>query len=117
MRKQKDVLQLECVLNDLERLAYAKQLAEFISRRQRAEDGLKSFQSQVKGEISGHEAQINLLSEKLNTGREYRAVECEIIYDWDNKLKKWRRLDTKEIAKEDIIPERELQEELAVEKK
>jgi len=114
MRKRKESLNIECVLTDPERLVYAKTLSEHISRRQRSEDQLKSFQTQIKAEISSHEAQINLLSEKLNTGREYRFIECEIEYDWDKKTKRWRRVDNKEIAKEDIISERELQEELEI---
>lgn len=114
MRKQKETLNVECILTEQDKLAYAKSLAENISRRQRSEDGLKSFATQAKAEITGYEAQINLFSEKINTGREYRYIECEIEYDWEAKIKKWRRVDNKEICKEDIISERELQEELAL---
>ena len=111
MRKEKEYLTLECILTDKEKLEYSKQLAENVSNKARAEDSLKSFQTQQKAQISNHEAQINLYSEKINTGKEYRAIECQVIYDFEKKEKSWKRKDTGEIAKTDIITEKELQEE------
>jgi len=111
MRKTKEKLNLECVLTDQEKLAYSKQLAENLSKKQRAEDTLKSFNTQKKAEIAGLDAEINLKVDKINSGREYRDVECTIFWDWDRKVKVWTRTDTGEVAHEDIISEHELQEE------
>lgn len=68
----------------------------------------------MKSTIDGCDAQINLISDKLNTGSEFREIPCEIEYDFENKLKRWIREDTGEIAKEDIIPYNELQEEMDI---
>ena len=114
MRKTKDSLNLECVLSDQEKLEYAKKLAQHHEEKSRAEDRLTEFKSQMKAEIDTHEAQINLLSRKVYSGKEYREVACVIEYDWDEKTKQWIRVDTGEVAKQDIISERELQEEMEV---
>jgi len=111
MRKTKEKLTLECILTDQEKLVYSKQLAENLSKKQRAEDTLKSFKTQKTAEITGLDAEINLKVDKINSGREYRDVECAIFWDWDRKVKVWTRTDTGEVAKEDIIEEHEWQEE------
>lgn len=105
-------MHLECTLTDQEKLAYSKTLSENVSKKARSEESLKSFQTQIKAEITSCEAQINLLAEKLNTGKEYRMVECEIRYDFKMKEKKWIRTDTGEVAKQEVISEEELQEEM-----
>ena len=112
MRKTKENLHLECILTDSEKLDYSKTLSENVSKRARAEEHLKSFQTQIRAEITACDATINMLAEKLNTGKEYRMVECEIKYDFEKKERTWTRKDTGEIAQQDIIPEKELQEEL-----
>ncbi|MBN1253958.1 MAG: hypothetical protein JXA50_01620 [Deltaproteobacteria bacterium] len=112
MRKTQDALHLECILTDQEKLAYSKTLSENVSKTARAEEALSSFQKQMKAEIASCEAQINMLAEKINTGKEYRMVECEIRYDFKMQEKKWIRSDTGEVAKQDIISEEELQEEM-----
>ena len=112
MRKTKEELHLECILTDQEKLNYSKQLSESVSKKTRSEEHLKSFQTQSRAEITACDATINLLAEKLNTGKEYRGVECEIEYNFETKERVWRRKDTGEIARQDIIPEKELQEEL-----
>ena len=110
-RRTKETLTVECVLTDEEKLKYSKELSESVSKMQRANDSLKSFSTQIKSEIASCEAKINALADKLNSGREYRSVECQIKYDFDKKEKIWIRSDTAEIAKTDIITEKELQEE------
>ena len=113
-RRTKETLTVECVLTDEEKLKYSKELSENISRKQRSEDSLKSFSTQVKSEIASCDAKINAFADKLNSGREYRSVECLVKYDFDKKEKVWIRSDTGEIAKTDIIFEKELQEEVAL---
>ena len=113
-RRTKETLTCECVLTDDEKLKYSKELSESISKKQRADDSLKSFSTQIKSEIASCEAKIDALADKLNSGREYRAIECSVKYDFDKKEKTWVRLDTGEIAKTDIITEKECQEEAAL---
>lgn len=116
MRKTKEEMHLECILNDPEKLQYSKELSETVTLKTQAEENLKSFQTQKKAEITGCDAKINLLANKINTGKEYRDVECEITYDFAKKEKTWCRLDTGEIVKIRQIPEEEMQEEMSVEK-
>jgi len=112
MRPTSQELELECILTDKERLQYSKGLSETISAKARAEESLKSFQTQKKAEITGFEAKINLLADKLNTGREFRLVECKIKYDFKKREKNWVRKDTGEIVRIARIHEEEMQEEL-----
>ena len=112
MRPTKAVLPIECVLSNEDKLNYSRDLANAISKMKRAQDRSKSFSAQIKAEIQAYDATINLLSEKINAGKEFRDVECRIEYDWDKKTKSWFRIDTGEIVAEDIITEKELQEEL-----
>lgn len=112
MRKMKEEIQLECMLTNEEKLNYSKELAEAVSARTRAEENLKSVQTQIKAEITACDGKINGLANKIETGKEYRFVECEILYDFKKKTKKWKRSDTGQIAKACFIPEGELQEEM-----
>lgn len=112
MRKDKESLNLECVLTDSEVLTYSRTMAEEISRKQHMENQKASYTKQMTAEIATHEAKIAVLSEKVKNGKEWRDVECRVIYDWDNKTRAWIRNDTGEIAKTDIIPEEDLQEEM-----
>jgi hypothetical protein len=95
-----------------EKLAYSKQLGESLSKKSRAEDSLKSFQIQAKSDIASLEANINSLADKINTGREYRPVDCEIRYDYKAKERHAVRMDTGEIAISCPITEEELQEKI-----
>jgi hypothetical protein len=115
MRKTKENLQLECILTNEEKLTYSKNLSENISKKTRSEEQLKSFQAQMKAEITSCDAQIQIIAEKLNTGKEYRPIECDIQYNYSTKEKIWVRKDTGEIAKTDIISEFDLQEAMRLE--
>lgn len=110
-RSTKDSLNLQCRLSQEDRLRYSSELSEAISAKARAEDTLKSFQTQAKAEIASHEAKINLLAEKLNVGYEYRSTDCEIRYDWDGGTRYYIRIDTGEIAKTEEIPQSMRQED------
>jgi len=57
------------------------------------------------------------IGHKLTSGKEYREVECLIEYDWKEKARRWIRKDTGEEAKQDIIPEDLLQEEMELQEK
>jgi len=111
MRQKKDTLTLKCILTDGERLIYGAEQSAANSRRHRLEDELKSFKKQKDSEIAQCETVENLNAERVNNGYEFRPVACEIQYDFDRKIKIWIRIDTGEIAKEDVISEEELQEE------
>ena len=112
MRDSKRSINLECILTEQEKLKYAKEMSEHVSKKHRVEDNLKSVSTQLKSEIASHEGSINSLAEKLNSGREYRMVECNVEYDFKKGVKTIIRTDTGEIAKVEEISEEERQEEL-----
>lgn len=112
MRPTKEERTLECILTDAEKLKYSKELGEKISHCNQLEASKKSYVTQINGEILTDEARIAILAEKVYSGREYRNVECDIIYDFERGERTWVRRDTGEIVKQDIIPEELMQEEL-----
>ncbi len=112
MRINNEKLMLPCALTNDEKLSYGLEMATEQQRVLEAEGRKQSFNSSIKAEIETHEARAHEIGNKLTSGKEYRDVECTIERDWDAKTRRWIRSDTGEIAKEDIIPESEIQEEL-----
>ena len=112
MRITKEKINLECKLTDAEKLAYFKESSEAVRSRDRAEDELATMQKQKKADIAKYDEKINRLAGYMNSGFEYRFIDCVIEYDFKAKERRWIRQDTKEIAKTDIIPEADLQEEM-----
>lgn len=112
MRIEKEKLMLACVLTNDEKLSYDLEMATEQQRVVECEGRKQSFNSSIKAEIETHEARAHEIGNKLTSGKEYRDVECKVERNWEEKTRHWIRLDTGEIAKEDIIPEHELQEEM-----
>jgi hypothetical protein len=117
VERGKETITLECILTDDEKLKYSKTIAESVSKKARAEDALKSFQTQQKAEIAGFDASINSIAEKLSTGREYRPVECRLVLNFKTKTKNWVRTDTGEIGRTVPLDESDYQEPIPLEKK
>jgi hypothetical protein len=117
MRPVKDTMTLACVLNDTEKLAYGQSMSESLQSLQEAEARKKEFDSQIKADIEKYEARAHEIKAKLLSGKEFRPVECDIVYDWERKQRAWIRKDTGEVAHEDIIPEEMIQEELDLQEK
>ena len=112
MRPTEDTLTLPCILNDQEKIEYGLQQAEALQKMEEAENKKKEFDSQIKADIEKYETRAHEIGHKLTSRKEYREVECLIVYDFTNKTRVWIRKDTKEEAKNDIIPEEMLQEEI-----
>lgn len=56
------------------------------------------------------------MTEKVNSEKEFRFVECEIEYDFKKGTKTYRRKDTWDVHKTEPVTEEERQEELELEK-
>jgi hypothetical protein len=110
---KKQSINIQVNLTDAEKLKYSKEMSEAVSAKARAEDNLKSFSTQTKAEIASFDATINKIAEKLNTGKEYRLIECEVKTDFKTKTKKFIDKDG-EVVREDILTDSELQQELAI---
>lgn len=114
MRLTKEKLTLKYMLTDDEKVRYSEEQSKAFVERSEKKAQLKTYSGELEGDISSLDAKIMSYANKINNGYEHRAVECKIEYDWDSRMKRWLRFDTGEIAKEDIIPENELQEEAAL---
>lgn len=109
MRQKKEVLNLECRLTDSEKLDYGRENAGLQITIEQKRSALKEIRDRYNDEISASESRILVLSRALDSGKEYRSVECRIERDWERGRKLWYRNDTGELAKDDIIPEDEIQ--------
>lgn len=115
MRLEKETLQLDCILTDKEIMDAARELGGLRRKIRRNKDDLSAYKKNMGAEISSLEGRLNIIGDMLDTGKERRAIECKIVYDWFKKEKVWFRVDTGEIALVDIILESDLQEHFRLE--
>lgn len=108
---RKETIHVAVDLTDAEVNKYAREQSDYISRKARAEDNLKSSSSQIKSEIAGLEANINRLAGIINSGHEYRNIECQIEIDYKKKVKRWRDKDGI-VRKEEPASDEDMQQEL-----
>ena len=87
---------LECDLTEEELLTYGHDNANQIRQRSNLEAEKKAYNSRIKSEIDAATEQIEKLSDKISTRKEYREVECRVIEDYDNFNLKVVRLDTED---------------------
>ena len=93
----KHVEYLRCDFTDAEIAETAKQLARANYKRTSLEQQKKEVDSALKGEIEAENSVIQRLSNCINTGHEYRNIECRIELDTPEPGKKRVvRLDTGE---------------------
>lgn len=103
----------EVILSEGELKTCAKQLAEAINGQARIEAELASFKAQKKSEATTIEATIQRNTLLLNTGKEFRMVECCWDYNWKEGIKRGHRKDTGEQISKDTITEEERQLDFA----
>ncbi len=80
------------------------------------EDQKKSVISQLKSEIDNLVAQTNDISNRINSGGEYRNVKCELEYNYETNKKTIIRTDTMEVVYDGEIPDEERQIEMGIDK-
>jgi hypothetical protein len=104
---------LPCKLTTDELLQKGVAIADAHAKMAELEKGLDGIKKHFKAEIETCEKDIQKLGTQLQTGKEYRDVECSITYDFDDKkIKTYTRNDTGEVVHEYPISETDLQEEL-----
>lgn len=81
MKEQKYIEYLKCELTDAETADAARELAKANARRAAIEQQKKEVDSQLKGEIEAQNTVIQRLATLINTGHEFRNVECTVILD------------------------------------
>lgn len=88
---------LRCDLTDTEIADAARDLARANAKRAAIEQQKKEVDSQLKAEIAAQDTVIARLSTLINTGHEYRNIDCRIDLDTPDKgRKRIVRLDTGE---------------------
>lgn len=103
--------QLKCIFTEKELQEKAKALAYNCNQRDEAEEEKKSVTSDFKAKIDGFNATISQLSNHINNGWEYRAVECEVKMNTPKDGRKQTiRRDTGEILEEEPMTPEEMQE-------
>ncbi len=101
MSKQQYVEYLRCELTDTEIADTARDLARANSRKASIDQQKKEADAQLKAEIQAQESIIARLSALINSGHEYRNIECRVELDTPTSGRKTIvRLDTGEIVSE-----------------
>lgn len=109
-------MHLRCILNDEEKLAAGRALADAGEAITRLEADLDSIKVDFKGKISAQESIIGTEQSKIRSGYEVRDVPCEVTYDEPKKGQRTiRRMDTKETHEVQAMSGDELQRTLALE--
>lgn len=88
---------LEYYFSDDEKLGMSKQLSAEVQNKRKLEDQKKAVMSQYSSQINEKTEAINMLSDKLAAGYEFRNIQCRIDWHTPGKNKKTiERLDTGE---------------------
>ena len=102
----------EYKFDETEKREIAANLANGVAELQRLEERKKSLQSQIKSEMDGKQAAVNLDAERLRSGFEMRSIECEVVYAYSDDVVRWVRTDTNEVAHERKMRPDERQQKL-----
>lgn len=117
-RPVRSVEVLACVLTNEEKIKKSQEMCNAHQKIDELELDLEGIKKRFKSDIEGNEKIVLELRQQISTGKEYREVECSIVWEFDKKKKIYVRNDTAETVREVPISEHELQEynaELAVE--
>jgi len=87
------------------------QLALKTAELRSQEDEKKEVMSDFTATLNRLKAETNSLATKINNGYEYRSVDCDIDYLWDEGNKKIIRQDTQEVVETLAITPEEMQTE------
>lgn len=88
MEQRKITRDLEYFFSDEEKLEMSRQLAAENQNKRKLEDQKKSVQSQYASQINEKTETINVLSDKLAAGYEFRRIPCIVQYHTPERNKK-----------------------------
>lgn len=94
----KETFTLPCKISDEERIDFGRKLAQANTELTQAEMRKKEAASQFGAVIERTKAEANRIANIISTGEEYRAVECEIILDYDAGRALTFRTDIEEVT-------------------
>lgn len=105
---------LPCKLSEKELKQHSKDLANAYDRSQELNSQLDTFKAQIKSHLTEVEGNIGRLSSLVSSEIEYRAVDCELIYDFKAGKKTLIRKDTGEVIRTDELTSDERQMEMNI---
>jgi hypothetical protein len=94
---------LPCKFTDEEKRDFARELAQAIGDREGSESEKKRVDAQLKADIERHTETAADRARKLRVGHEYRDVECEDQFDYNDLIVRTIRLDTGERVGERVM--------------
>lgn len=108
---------LKCIFTEQEILKLGKHLAEKTARKSQIEAEKKTVSKQFDAQIAEVEAQIEQDTSHIQSGYEYRNIDCTVTYgEPDATQKTVRRMDTGEIVEVVTLNGEEMQRKLNFER-
>lgn len=102
---------VKCVLTDDEIRDAGRKLAEVTKRLGEVESKKKRLADEIKSEASAVQAEIEVLSNRLHSGYDYRDMKCHVrFHDPERGKKTIRRADTDEVVSTESMSEEDWQE-------
>lgn len=109
MKKETIVQTLPCILTREELEDRSRRLAAAVQASSELEKEKKAINDQIKAREAAFDAEITNMSGQITSGKEYRQIECEWVFDWDKGFKVFQRLDNYEVLQTQKITEQERQ--------
>lgn len=89
---------LPVALSEMEKIEYARQLAQEVAKYDLIETDKKDTTARLGKMLKEQRATLDDIAERVNTGREYREVEVEILFDFQQKMVEVKRTDTYDLV-------------------
>lgn len=106
---------LKHIFTEDEKEELAAEMARKVIDLKQLEDYKKAFIADFSSRIERTKAQIHNAATKLNDGYEMRSIKCEIRMDYTKKIVQFLDIETKEILKERMMRDDEMQMEMEAE--
>lgn len=81
-----------------ERHDYAVQLAQAVDQYEQLETTKKEETARLGRALKAQRARLDDLALKVNSGKEYRPIECSVLFDFHRSVVEVRRQDTDELV-------------------
>lgn len=99
-------------LDEVEKLKYTSEYFSTLNKKEKLEDEKKKKVEEYKNKIGGLESRLTELKRAIETGEEFREVECYYEMDYPSQQKHLRRADNDEIVESITMTKAELQQNL-----
>lgn len=107
--QEKETLLVEDPLTETELRDSAEKLSELIGNAEELEDEKKQTVADLNLKIKEIEAEASDLAQVVRQGYQVRPVECEIVYDYPRKVKRYYRIDNQDLVETRNLSAAELQ--------